>query len=226
MARGRYIAVTGCIGVGKSVFARVIAERLGASLVEEFFEENPYLERFYQPGGAERWGFHTEVTFLASRHDQMQEIGRLLESGLDVVTDWTHYQNLVFASETLSGHERTTYEGLFKRLMASVPEPDLLVHLDADLEVIQKRIAGRGRGMEMGIDPLYLESLRSGYQRLCSASGIATLSMDTTNLPIPHSAEARGEALSAVWGAVGYCPLPSGGRLADIPEKRSARRSA
>src|ERR1700679_1655047 len=72
--RGTWIAVVGPIGVGKSTLAALVARRTGAELVPERFGDNPFLSRFYEPGGKARWGFATEVAFLTQRVDQVREI--------------------------------------------------------------------------------------------------------------------------------------------------------
>ena len=50
MSESRYIAIEGPIGVGKTALARRLAESLGADLVLEEVDENPFLERFYRDG--------------------------------------------------------------------------------------------------------------------------------------------------------------------------------
>ena len=75
--RGTWIACVGPIGVGKSTLAAVVARRTHAQLVPERFGDNAFLERFYAPGGIERWGFQTEVSFLTQRYDQVREIDAL-----------------------------------------------------------------------------------------------------------------------------------------------------
>ena len=42
-----YIAIEGPIGVGKTSLANLMAKELGARLVLEKFEENPFLPDFY-----------------------------------------------------------------------------------------------------------------------------------------------------------------------------------
>ena len=44
----RYIAVEGCIGVGKTTLARNIANLFNYDMLLEQPEENPFLTRFYQ----------------------------------------------------------------------------------------------------------------------------------------------------------------------------------
>ena len=48
LREGRYIAVEGPIGVGKSTLAAALAESYGARFVQEPVEENPFLPKFYE----------------------------------------------------------------------------------------------------------------------------------------------------------------------------------
>ena len=45
---GRYIAVEGPIGVGKTALARRLATEFGSQLVLERVEDNPFLSKFYE----------------------------------------------------------------------------------------------------------------------------------------------------------------------------------
>ena len=44
----RYIVVEGPIGVGKTSLAQRLAEHIGADILLEKPQDNPFLERFYQ----------------------------------------------------------------------------------------------------------------------------------------------------------------------------------
>lgn len=214
-----YIAVAGPIGVGKSVLASILADRLGADLVPEHFSGNKYLERFYTSGLQERWAFHTEVAFLNARYDQCRnDIAKRLREGKRVVTDWTHFQNLIYCRQTLTAEDFDTYRDLFDRLLADVPKPDLLILLDARDDILCDRVRGRGREMERNIDPEYVASLAASYREWHDAppAGTPSLVLDTSELPIPSSDDARDHVLHRIWDTVGFCPLPGGGRLRDL----------
>src|SRR5690625_7011614 len=73
----RYIVIEGVIGAGKTTLAHFFAERFEGKLVVEEFEQNPFLERFYQD--SKRWAFQTQLSFLASRFRQQK---RLLDRDL------------------------------------------------------------------------------------------------------------------------------------------------
>ena len=49
-----------------------VTERLGATLVLEKFEENPFLSEFYDDPG--RFAFQTQLFFLLQRYQQQQEL--------------------------------------------------------------------------------------------------------------------------------------------------------
>ena len=69
----QYIVIEGVIGAGKTTLARVLAEASNARLTLEQFDENPFLERFYSD--RDRWAFQTQLSFLASRFRQQQNLG-------------------------------------------------------------------------------------------------------------------------------------------------------
>ena len=47
MKTSYYVAIEGCIGVGKTSLAKLLTERLEAKLILEKFEDNPFLPDFY-----------------------------------------------------------------------------------------------------------------------------------------------------------------------------------
>jgi len=65
-----YIAVEGVIGVGKTTLARMFQKEIGAQLVLEVFEENPFLTDFYTDRA--RYAFQTQIFFLLSRYHQQR----------------------------------------------------------------------------------------------------------------------------------------------------------
>ena len=70
------LAIEGAIGVGKTSLAKMIAERLDARVVEEKFEENPFLPDFYKD--SKIYAFQTQLWFLLSRYRQQQDLQQLI----------------------------------------------------------------------------------------------------------------------------------------------------
>ena len=67
-----YIAVEGVIGVGKTSFAAMLAERLEAQLLAEEVFENPFLIDFYK--NRKRHALSCQLFFLISRFQQQQQL--------------------------------------------------------------------------------------------------------------------------------------------------------
>jgi deoxyguanosine kinase len=157
----RYVAVEGVIGAGKTSLARMLAERMGARLVLEEFEENPFLPDFYRE--PERWAFHTQLAFLASRFRQQKT---LLERDLfqqRTVSDYTFDKDRIFAHLTLSGDELLLYENVFGLMEPATATPDLVVYLQSSADRLMHNVAQRGRPYEKNMERSYLEALSSSY---------------------------------------------------------------
>jgi 2-amino-4-hydroxy-6-hydroxymethyldihydropteridine diphosphokinase len=157
----RYVVIEGVIGAGKTTLASVISRRFGARLIREQFDENPFLESFYED--RERWAFQTQLSFLASRFRQQQSLG-----GRDlfhdvVVSDYAFDKDRIFARLNLSGDELQLYDTLFRIMQPSVPVPDLVVYLQSSTERLMAQIRARGRVYERNMDPAYIEALNQAY---------------------------------------------------------------
>jgi deoxyadenosine/deoxycytidine kinase len=157
----RYIALEGPIGVGKTALANLLARRLSATPVLELAEENPFLRRFYADMG--RYAFQTQIFFLLSRYRQLSALaqGDLFQER--VVCDYIFAKDKIFAYMTLDDQELLLYEQIFGLLQTRLPKPDVVVYLQASVEVLLERIRTRGHDYEKNITRKYLEDLNEAY---------------------------------------------------------------
>jgi deoxyadenosine/deoxycytidine kinase len=159
---GRYIAVEGPIGVGKTALARRLASEFGSRLLLEQVEENPFLRKFYED--PERHAFQTQLFFLLERYREQQELGQLDLFSQGVVADYLFAKDTIFAAITLSPDEFQLYRQIFQLLDQRLPRPDLVVYLEARPEVLLRRLRKRDRDFERGMRPEYLERLTEAFR--------------------------------------------------------------
>ncbi len=161
MVEHRYIVVEGPIGVGKSSLTNLLAERFHARRVMEVVEENPFLSSFY--GDRDKFAFQTQMFFLLSRFKQQQELFQQDLFNSVTVSDYLFAKDRIFAHLTLDPNELALYERVFEALGPRVTKPDLVIYLQARLDVLLGRIKKRGREFERKFDPVYLEDLCRKY---------------------------------------------------------------
>ncbi len=160
--RYNYIAIEGNIGAGKTTLASKISSLYNGKLILEHFEENPFLEKFYQD--QDKYAFPLELSFLAERYKQLQR--ELSEQDLFsdfTISDYFLNKSLIFARKTLGEDEYQLFMTLFNIMNANVPRPDLLVHLYVSTGRLQQNIRSRGRSYEQQIPDEYLEKIQDSY---------------------------------------------------------------
>ncbi len=159
----RFIAVEGPIGVGKTSLARKLSESLSGELVLEQAAQNPFLERFYRNPRA--GAFPTQLYFLFQRAQQLAALNQQDLFAPVRVADYLLEKDRLFARITLDEAEYGLYEQVQARLGITPPKPDLVVYLQAPVDVLIERIARRGVEYEQHIERDYLERLNEAYAR-------------------------------------------------------------
>lgn len=155
------IAVEGNIGVGKTTLARMLSRNLGARLVEERAEDNPFLDRFYEDMGAFR--LQTQLVFLLNRYRQQMSLAQKeLFDDLTVI-DYIFARDKIFAHVNLSDDELGLYNRIARELEARVVRPDLVIYLQARSDILFERISRRGRPSERTISKDYLDTLNEAF---------------------------------------------------------------
>jgi deoxyguanosine kinase len=159
-----FIAVEGPIGVGKTSLAKAIAQQFNYHLLKEIVDENPFLGKFYE--NIEEWSFQTEMFFLCNRYKQLEDINRdFLAKQKPVVADYHILKNLIFAERTLRYDQYKKYLQIYDILTEDMPEPNMIIYLNASLDTLLQRIEMRGREIEKNIDPFYLQELSIAYEQ-------------------------------------------------------------
>jgi deoxyadenosine/deoxycytidine kinase len=163
----RFIVVEGPIGVGKTTLATRLAEKLGAELVLEQAADNPFLERFYRNPRA--GALPAQLHFLFQRAQQLAALKQQDLFARLRIADYLIDKDQLFARTTLDEEEYRLYEQVHRSLALDVPVPDLVVYLQAPVDVLLGRIGRRGIQYEQFIDRTYLERLNEAYARFFHA---------------------------------------------------------
>ena len=161
MAQPKYIAVEGVIGAGKTSLARVLGERLDASLILEEAEENPFLPLFYED--PDHYAFQTQVFFLLSRFRQQEALVQTDLFLSTVIIDYLFAKDSIFAHLTLNDDEITLYNAIARQLVHRVTRPDLVIYLQNHTDRLMQHIRSRGRAYERDIEHDYIQKLNEAY---------------------------------------------------------------
>jgi deoxyadenosine/deoxycytidine kinase len=159
----RYIVIEGPIGVGKTSLAKRLAADFGGELLLEGAEENPFLERYYR--NPRHAALPTQLFFLFQRARQMQELRQSDLFAPVRIGDFLMEKDRLFAQLTLDDDELNLYDQIYTNMTLDAPVPDLVIYLQAPVEVLLERVRKRGRNFERFIETNYLERLVEAYTR-------------------------------------------------------------
>jgi len=193
----RFVTIEGAIAVGKTTLARLLGEPLSAELLLEVFEENPFLSDFY--ADPERFAFQTQIFFLLSRYRQQHRVVRQTLQRHTLISDYFFDKDALFARLNLQGSELEMYQRVQSILGESIPEPDLVVFLRADTDILMQRIANRDRAYERSISRQYIDQLRMAYEQyFATYTAAPVLTIDTNRLNIVEDLDARARVIGQV----------------------------
>jgi len=156
-----FVVVEGPIGVGKTTLARRLAQSFGSDLLLEGAEENPFLQRFYQSDS--NVALQTQLFFLFQRSEQLKSLrqGDMFQPVR--VADYIIEKDRLFAELTLDAEELKLYTQVYNHVTVDAPLPDLVIYLQAPVEVLLRRVAERGRRFERNLAADYLHRLSERY---------------------------------------------------------------
>ncbi len=189
MNKKPFIAVAGNIGVGKTTFTKLLAEKLNLIPYYESVDDNPYLADFYHD--MDRWSFNLQVYFLQHRFRHHIEINNL-DKG--VIQDRTIYEDAsifaynLYEMKIMSQRDWNTYTNLFENMTQFLKKPDLIIYLKASTDTLINRIKNRSRDYEKDIDEAYLHKLNIYYKNykawFSKIDNFNLLEVDTNNFNI------------------------------------------
>ncbi|MCC7030084.1 MAG: deoxynucleoside kinase [Chitinophagaceae bacterium] len=176
----KYITIEGNIGAGKTTLTHLLQKELNAKLILEQFADNPFLPKFYKDRS--KYSFPLELSFLAERYKQLKDMltNRDLFSEY-IISDYLFIKSKLFARVNLAEDEYKLYETLFDIIYPNLPQPDLVIFLDAPLHKLRENIKTRNRDYEQNIQDEYLNEIQESYLQLIKSETQRTFIIDTSN---------------------------------------------
>ena len=159
----KYIAIEGPIGVGKTTLANKIATTFNYDAFLEQPAENPFLKNFYR--NPSQSALATQLFFLFQRMQQIQDLKQRSLFETVRVADFLIEKDRLFAEVTLSNEEMDLYDKVYDHITLDAPSPDLVIYLQAPIDVLKDRITKRGNINEQYLTLEYLEKLNDAYSR-------------------------------------------------------------
>jgi deoxyadenosine/deoxycytidine kinase len=152
--------------------------------------------------------------FLLSRFKQQQDLFQQDLFASVTVSDYLFAKDRIFAALTLDENELGLYERVFEALGPRVTKPDLVIYLQARMDVLLGRIKKRAREFERKFDVGYLESLCKSYNDFFfHYTDTPLLVVNTSDIDFVNNPDDLENLMQVIRqtkkGTVHYQPLPS-----------------
>ena len=157
----RFLVIEGPIGVGKTSLVKRLAETFSSEMLLENPDDNPFLKTFYKDRRST--AFQTQLFFLFQRSKQLAGLRQHDLFMQTMISDFMLDKDRLFAELNLDMNEMDLYDQIYQKLSMDAPIPDLVVYLQAPVEVLMSRVHKRSRSEERDMDPGYLHRLLNAY---------------------------------------------------------------
>lgn len=211
----RYIAIEGPIRVGKSTLANIIADRLNAQRVIEP-EHNPFLREFYE--GERGAAFQAQFAFMVRRFEQLRGVETGGGSRKAVVADYIFEKDKIFAYINLNDAELEIYNRYYHHFREQLPDPDLVIYLQASPEVLKRRLRKKNAPAELSVSEDYIEEVVKAYEHFFfhyTGSDLLVVNTNDIDFVERHSdlQELLRRVSEPIRGTQYFLPLGSGGAV-------------
>ena len=141
----KLISIVGASGVGKTALAQALAKNKVFQTAYEQHAERPFQALFKQD---KRFALANQMDYLLLRAEQEKELraGTLIgltDGGLDL--DFHGFTRLFLSRNLLSQPEFDLCRRLYTYIRETLPQPELIVRLHADVETVNSRMVSRQR---------------------------------------------------------------------------------
>jgi len=159
----KFIAIEGPVGSGKTSLAKKLADYVDGKLILEQPGDNPFLQNFYTDPRSN--ALPTELSFLFQRSKLLEQVNQEELFSSITVTDFLFDKDIIFSEMNLTVEELELFNKVKESLHIKPQIPDLVIYLQAPVDVLISRIKMRSSSVDELIDRRYLENLADSYTK-------------------------------------------------------------
>ena len=176
----KLVSIIGPVGVGKTTLAQKLSESLPAEVIYEDYSGNP----FHAPScqGQENLWLPSQIYFINSRAKQLCN-AHWPAKGI-FISDYGFCQDKIFAEAKLTGRALDAYHYISAQIARIVQPPSVMIHLDASVATLQKRIADRGRDYEATFTNEFLALLRERHFDINTSENCPLIQIDCDKIDL------------------------------------------
>ena len=149
--------------MGKTTLANKLASNLNYDILLEMPIENPFLENSYR--NPNQSALAAQLFFLFQRVQQLEELKQKSIFEPVRIADFILEKDRLFAEANLNNEEMRLYDKVYEHITIDAPIPDLVIYLQAPVEVLMARIERRGLKFERYLTQEYLTKINDAYSR-------------------------------------------------------------
>ena len=141
----KLISIVGASGVGKTALVHALAKAGKFTTAYEQHAERPFQILFKQD---QRFALANQMDYFLLRAEQEKQLRAstqigLIDGGLDL--DFHGFTRLFLSCNLLSDSEFDLCRRLYNLIRESLPPPELIIRLNADVETVASRLSTRDR---------------------------------------------------------------------------------
>lgn len=159
----KFIAIEGPVGSGKTSLAKKLSDYVDGKLILEKPEDNPFLQNFYMDPKSN--ALPTELSFLFQRSKLLELVDQEELFSSVTVADFLFNKDVIFSEMNLTKEELELFKKVKESLHIKPQNPDLVIYLQASVDVLISRIKMRSSSVDGLIDRRYLENLADSYAK-------------------------------------------------------------
>lgn len=181
------IELIGGLGIGKSTLCKAL-EKIGFNCIYENLHTNPFLaDCFRDPVN---FRFPSQMWFALSKFHEIKKFERMDRVNVldQAVLNVRAYTNMLFRDE--DPEALNIINQCFDHLEGKLGKPDLLINLKCSPQEQLRRIRGRNRDHERGVELDYIADLQQEMNILVHQArldGYAVLDIDTEKVFFPDN---------------------------------------